>query len=686
MKRFGPGLLLLIALAGPVVGCGEPAEVGDDEPLQEGDGDGPGENGEKVVLYPQAETYPVARCDDLDLTSCAFPWPSNLYLAPDERRSSGYALRFDEGSLPSNRSGVALDPGRLAHLDGYDLGVPIMVGFPGLQEDQLISEYQIQESLHEEALIRLFEVSDQGLRRLSYWTELDLLEPDEDKRILFVRPGEILKPATRYLVAIQGLTDQEGVKFAPSEAFDLLRQGRGLEDPILQYRQERFEEIFSLLEQAGLHREELQLAWDFQTASSEALHGPMLSIREAAFQYIEDEGITWSFDEVVEYAREEDGTGRPVHTYIGLELRGTIEVPHFMTPYEEIPNTWVLARDEEGQITQNGTRQAPILVRIPHRALNGDPVGILIYGHGLLGSRWELHAPHLGRLAEEYGYMQVAVDLVGMSGAEGVAAAQSVVNANHFVTLSDRLHQGLLEYLLASHAARMDLPNLEELISRGIEIDLDHHYFMGASQGGIFGATFMALSTHIERGYLAVPGNNYSTLLHRSTNFVEFNSTMARTYRESAERNQVVAFLGLLWSTTEPVSFLRHLRKEPFDGVHRDVLLAVAKGDWQVATITNEVLARSGLEIPLMENYDRERSPYGVEVATYPHRGSGTVLFDFGNPWPAPGNDHPRDELGDPHGWLSSVDVAGIQLDHFLRQGEIIDVCDEKPCQFDPPN
>ena len=168
-------------------------------------------------------------------------------------------------------------------------------------------------------------------------------------------------------------------------------------------------------------------------------------------------------------------------------------------------------------------------------------------------------------------------------------------------------------------------------------------------------------------------------------NFDDFNDFMTLTYRSSADRNLNIAAMSLMWSTTEPVSFLRHIRSEPFDGQPRDVLLAVAKGDWQVATITNENVARSDIDIPLMENYDSQRDPYGVQYAPYDHEGSGTVLFDFGNPWPDRANRPPQDEVGDPHGWLGSVEEALIQLDTFLREGVIVDICDGEPCQFDPP-
>ncbi len=682
-------LVVMPALAG-CPGEEEPLEadaghdVGEEvgpEPDVEGD---VGDAGEDPDVEEPAPEYPLATCDGLNPEVCAFPWPSNLYLAPDESTATGYRLRFDHQSLPANAAGVHLRPGLVSHLDGFDLGVPIMVLFPSLDGSGLPDEYHIEDSLAGDASILLFEVTGGGLSRVPYFAELDSLEDDPELRTLFIRPAVILEEGTRYVVALRDLETLDGEAIEASEEFAALVAGETGDDPVLRHRQARFDELFGLLDGEGIDAEELVLAWDFVTASSEAIHGPVLAIRDDGFEYVEEHGIRWTIDEVVEYLPEEDpdDSDTPWHPHIGLEIRATLEVPHYLEPYPQVSGTWQLHYDEEGRITRNGTREAPVVVRLPHRAVNGEAVDMIVYGHGLLGSRWGIHGDYHGILAEEYGYGWIAVDMIGMSNAESTAAFQAVMDGNHFIALSHRLHQGMLEYMLAARTAITELPELEVLTERDIELNTDEVYYMGGSQGGIFGSTFMALTPDVKTGYLAVPGNNYSTLLHRSVNFDEFNAGLANTYPVSYDRNQMIAVLSLLWSHTDPVSYLRRITHDPFAGDPRRVLLAVAKGDWQVSVMTNEITARSGIDIPLMENYDSEREPFGVEVATYPHEGSGVVNFDFGNPWPPPGNVVPFDEFGDPHNLLGGVMEAGPQLDHFLRHGEIIDICDGEPCQF----
>ena len=45
---------------------------------------------------------PYEDCDPLVPQSCAMPWPSNLYLAEDDTRETGYTVTFGATTLPAN--------------------------------------------------------------------------------------------------------------------------------------------------------------------------------------------------------------------------------------------------------------------------------------------------------------------------------------------------------------------------------------------------------------------------------------------------------------------------------------------------------------------------------------------------------------------------------------------------------
>src|SRR5262249_50346475 len=153
--------------------------------------------------------------------------------------------------------------------------------------------------------------------------------------------------------------------------------------------------------------------------------------------------------------------------------------------------------------------------------------------------------------------------------------------------------------------------NLPELATYGITIEADELFYSGISQGGIFGGTVVAVSPDIDRGHLGVPGSNYSLLLGRSHDFETYYGVLRSHYSDTGQLGLILALLQLLWESTDPVSHYRHLSLEPHPGNNpKAVLMSPAKGDYQVAVLSNEILARSGLGVGLLQNYDDERMPF----------------------------------------------------------------------------
>ncbi len=264
---------------------------------------------------------------------------------------------------------------------------------------------------------------------------------------------------------------------------------------------------------------------------------------------------------------------------------------------------------------------------------------------------------------------------------DGPVVPSLVADLSRFPSLADRLHQGLVEWLVLCRAMRAQLDSLPELGKWKVKVNPDELFYSGISQGGIFGATFVALSPDVKRGHLGVPGNNYSLLLQRSTDFENFFLILASSYGWPPDQAVALALLQQLWDATDPVSHYRHLMAEPYPGnTPHQVLLGPARGDYQVAVVSNEILARSGLGVQLMAPYDGARHVFGAPEQSYPYVGSGIVLWHFGNPWPPPGNQPPSDPPGDPHGKPRREEGNSRQMVHFFRTGEIIDVCAGLPC------
>jgi hypothetical protein len=632
-----------------------------------------------------AAALPEGDCDPIDPSACALPWPSNLYLRRDAARRTGYSLTFGPTSLPANGAGDPMDPRPLRRFDGYGLGSPIMTSFPNLDLAAMATEEHQDRSMAADAAALLYEVQGNTLQRIPYFVELDGQEPMVARKILFLRPLVILKENTRYVVAFRNLRTTAGAAIEPSAAFARLRAGTTAGDPALGPRQARFDEVFTLLQGAGVDRSSLTLAWDFQTASSESLHGRLLAMRDDALMRVGPSGPRLAVDNVTTFLPMRDGSGRPYDEDIAIELSGTFEVPHYLHPRRlgSQPG-WEMNYDASGRPVANGTRQPRFWIRIPHSALRGEPHGLVMYGHGLLGSAEEVGAGYNGHIANTHNLIFFAANLTGMSEEDLSGVFATLRDASYFTSVGERLHQGMVEWVLLARAMREQIAGLAEVASRNIRINQSELYYSGISQGGIFGGTFVAVSPDVTRGHLGVPGNNYFTLLHRSRDFTGYFEGLRRNYPSTVDQAIGLAYVQLLWDGTDPVSYLRHIHQEPFPGNSpHEVLLAPAKGDFEVAVFTNEITARSGLGVALMQNYDSQRTPFGITQEPFPRRGSGVVLYDFGNPWPPPGNVPPPEVGTNPHGLPRSREWHQRQMVTFFRTGEIIDTCGGDGCRPD---
>ncbi len=684
--RLTVAVVLLLSTVG--VGCSDstPAAHGMDAAVTDGSAP-PSDSGLFTDAQNPTDASDVppgsaADCDPLDPAECAFPWPSNLYLQPDTTRRTGYTLSFGATTLPANISGSNMRPDPFRALDGYSVGTPIITVFPNLDVRALATEDHMDRSMDPMASVLLFEVNGTTLQRLPYWVELDAHATDPAHAALFVRPGVILHEATRYIVAFRNLHDTSGAVVPPSAAFASLVAGTTAGDPHLAPRQSHFNDVFTTLDGQGIPRASLTLAWDFVTASDDAVHGRMLAIRDDVLSRVGPNGPTLVVDTVTQYTPTMDTSGRPVDPDIAMEVQGHFDAPWYMHATTHGPFTGdVMNLDAAGHPFAMGTHTVPFWVRIPYAALNGPPQGLVQYGHGLLGSGSEVESGYIGHIANANNLIFFAGDLTGMSTLDVLGVVGTLHDFDDFSWIADNLHQGMAEWLILARAVRSQLTSLPQVAAQHVMVDPTQIYYSGNSQGGIFGATYVALSQDITRGHLGVPGSNYSTLLQRSKDFTNYFSVVRMAYPSVLDQDVLLPAIQLLWDSTDPVTYYRHLSQLPFANTpSHQVVLTPARGDYQVAVVTNEVVARSNLGVSLMANYDDLRTPYGITQTPYPSNGSGVVLWHFGNPWPPLGNVAPMDPPGDPHELPRRDPEEQHQMVNFFRTGQILSVCNEHPC------
>ncbi len=233
-------------------------------------------------------------------------------------------------------------------------------------------------------------------------------------------------------------------------------------------------------------------------------------------------------------------------------------------------------------------------------------------------------------MADKHGYVAFGVDFIGMAEDD----LQSVTNAiggdiGAFRQCVDRQHQGMINSLLAMRMMRGSFAKDPEVTFNGKSvIDTSVGYYRGDSQGGIFGTSYMALSTDVTRGLLGEPGMSYNLLLNRSKDFDPFFEGMKIIYSSGRDIQLALGLVQMLWDRTEPDGYAPYINENMLPNTPKhEVLIHTAIGDQQVTPLGAHVIARA---IHAKNLKPVNRTIFGIPDTDGPFTGSGMVEFNFG--------------------------------------------------------
>ena len=636
-------------------GGGEPSPTG-------GTGGGGGEACTSTAGAPQggAPLLGGADCDPLVPTQCGFPFPSNVWLADDPSAKTGKRVRFGETTLPRYTGGGPIDRTLWDDSDGFSPGQPAITHMPGATVTGLATPDDIERSLADDSPTVLLD-AETG-ERIPHFAELDvsIYTEDASERTLLIRPAVRLADSRRYIVAIRHVVDDQGKPLAPTAAFEALRDGSSSCDPAVSARRDLYADIFAKLAKVGVAKDDLQIAWDYTTASRENNTRRLLSMRDDALAQVGPDGPAYVIDTV-----EDDP-----NPHIWRRITGRMTVPLYLDKPEP-GGKFVL--DASGLPTRNGTAEFDFVVHIPNAA-KASPGALLQNGHGLLGSKNEGQDGYLAEIADTKNYVAFSVDLVGMANEDFQTISDSLVeDVGGFAHEIDRQHQGIVNSLLAMRMMKGAFSKDPATMFNGAPtIDTDHAYYRGDSQGGIFGTTYMAVSTDVTRGLVSVPGMNYSLLLNRSQDFGVYFLLLKNSYQTGRNIQLFLGLVQMLWDRTEPNGYAPYITGNTLPGTPpHEVLIHVGIGDHQVSPLGAHLIARS---TGAKSVSPAARPIFGVLEEKPPFSGSAIVEFDFGLP-PAPITDVPATAGEDPHGKVRSLGAAIDQEDAFFRTGVVTETC-----------
>lgn len=257
----------------------------------------------------------------------------------------------------------------------------------------------------------------------------------------FIWPAERLKDKRRYIVALRDLrsatrTNDEGdpLLIAPPEGFRILRDDEPTMKPDLRQRKHHFAErkIFETLLNSTWIRSkgEVQLAWDFSTASLESTTEHLRFMRDDAFRRVRKES---NYRYTVKRVYDEHSN----HIY--RKVIGTFRSPLYLYTDRPTPRS-TLARNYSGSTFIQQLRpvfqkwvDVPFSIWIPRRAVEPVPVKVkggngtlewdasgvgqatlVQHGHGLFQDRDEGGVPFLQEWANADNFVVLASDWWGL--------------------------------------------------------------------------------------------------------------------------------------------------------------------------------------------------------------------------------------------------------------------------------
>ena len=685
MKR----LWLCVSLL--VLGCGDDSgsdpDAGIDAGPDGGDDSGMNDGGmDGSMLAPKG-------CDPIAPSYCGFPFPNDYWTEADATTPTGLRLALPSEIMPETGGGVRSTPDAFNEADGFSSAIAAMVHIPGATGDGLATPDTIGDSLlNTSRTVILDTVTGQ---RVAHWVDVDAyvveakkrveamaelpeftiarpLEELEQERALMLRPAMRLEDGRRYIVAVLGVVDADDNVAPAAPEFAALRDGTMSSDPNIEARRVHFETIFSDLSAAGVSRGDIQVAWDFTTASKENNTAWMVHIRDDAFSNFPN-GVSYTVQNVTE--------GFDATTACRLEI--DFDMPLYMTKGEA---GGVINFGSGGMPEQNGTFEYSAAMVVPKTAQT-TPAKLVEFGHGQLGAKEQV----LGfqPIADALNIAAFGLDFKGFAFDDQATIATVLTSGDlsGFRAIPERMHQGILNFLMAMRtlyiAANGDAmtPLNQALVTHcgGAEIDGDQRYYFGGSQGGILGATLMALSTDVTRGMLAVPGQPYNLLLNRSVNFDAFAPFFYAPYDWNALDAQMnLALIQGLWDRAEPSGYSKYIRTDLLPGTPaHEVLIQVSKSDHQVTNLGAHIMARTIGNVVNLQPVIR--SVWGIDEVMGEHTGSAMVEVDFGNP-EAPLLNIPMwdDILPDPHGRATEVPAIGDMLLQFYETGTVENLCNGK--------
>ncbi|MBK9036775.1 MAG: hypothetical protein IPL61_36920 [Myxococcales bacterium] len=620
--------------------------------------------------------FPVAdECNPLGAGHCMVPWPSSVYELADAASATGVRLDIPVGGLLTNANGDKVAPGPWNKADGFSAAAAIVTAFPGgVDGANLVDQLHFGDSLGAASPTVLLDLTTG--ERVAHFAELDVTAASTpDSQALYIRPAARLTAGHRYGVAIRkSLKSKAGGALPISPGFQALLDGADVAHPLFARARASFGALRDALATAGVPADDLVLAWDFTVASDEFVRRLPTSARDQVVEHLATTRQTYRIDD-----------DSMVDANIRRRIDAFVTAPLFLTQGGAFQPGTTLALDSAGLPAYQGMYEIPFTAVIPTCAYTAaEPVGIMMYGHGLNGSGQQAASGAIRDTAAAACVISIGTDMRGMSERDIGNIARALSDLNYGDEIFETLVQGIANHVALERA--METVLAEELFvcraedaaatgcTTGAQLaDPTKLYYYGLSQGHIFGTTVIAYTKKIRRAVIGVGGGNYSTMLERSTDWPTYKTILSGTYPDPFDVVLAISLFQQRWDQTETSGVANVVLAGTATGTPpKQILMHMAIGDDEVPNLATEWQART-MGVPVLAPAS-VYTPYGMTAADSPIvGGSALVIMDGGAP-AVPLTNEPAPETG-MHNLTRTQAASRRQIKHFFETGEIVNEC-----------
>jgi hypothetical protein len=613
----------------------------------------------------------VEGCSPYVTGQCVTPFPNAWFEAQKAPTSTGYAVTFPSGVLPvqSNNDPVGTDI--MGPVDGFSPGTQIVAYFrQGVDASQLTPtdaspiDDRIAFMSSASSPIALVDVA--ARQRVPIFAELDAnANPAAGERqALLIHPAVRLKFGARYAVAITtALNDGSGHALEPEGQFASWLHGGLSQSDALWQLADRLDDDASAFAAVGIQKQDLALAWDFDTASAASTTGELQTMVAQALKNTSQLG--YSIGVITNNTPSQDPN-------IARQLDGTFQAPSF----ESGPDPSVLQLDSNGVPIMGAPADWSFSALISQCAAASSSVApIVVVGHGVFSDAHDAlsaAAPALNSLCA----VGIGADWLGLSSTDLGILTQVLSNANNFRLITQRLEQAHVNFQVLTALA-------QGLLSTDAALYVNGHaaigpsstvFYWGESLGGIEGGTFLGLTSQAQRAELIVPGADWSLLMWRSGDFALMLQALQAVIPDWLDLQLVLAMTQSQWDKSDPIEFTALLA-----GTTKQALFQESEGDPIVTNVCTRTEMRSiGAQAlgPLVEPV--------FDLSPQPGPLTGLVYTQWSiDPMPMPTfTDVPGPSDNGAHQAIDGIPEAMEQAVEFLQTGRVVNTCDDAPCVY----